>query len=237
MSTDHCVGSLQVCGIRVRQLTAGGTPATGSDVGYVSDAIVQADLSVELSTGDDFELKNGCGNIAQQYKDCDRVKRVNVSMEFSQLDSELVGLLTGSDVFTKTIISPPSEVTLGGALLSSTDTCQTGVAMELWTKAWDGNQQMNASLIGGSSSDVVAWRWFFPFVRFQLGNLTLQNDILRIPVTGYAQENSSMPIEGPFDDFPAAIQSAGGITTPMGWFMDEQSNLPDPGCGYVSIGS
>jgi hypothetical protein len=234
MSTVHCVGSLQVCGIRVRKLTAGGTPAVGPQVGYVSDAIVEANLSIELSAGDDFELKNGCGDIAQQYKDCDKVKRVNVDMEFSQLDNELVGLLTGGDVFSTGGMDP---VTIGGALLSSTDSCQTGVAMELYTKAWDNNQQMNAALIGGSASDVVAWRWFFPFVRFQLGNLTLQNDILRIPVSGYAQENSQMPAAGPFDDFPTAIVNAGGITTPMGWFMDEESNLPDPGCGYVAFGS
>lgn len=234
MSTEHCVGSLHVCGIRVRKLTASGTPATGPDAGYVSDAIIQADISVELSSGDDFEVKNGCGNIAQQYKDCDKVKRVSVNMEFSQLDSELVGLLTGSDVYTSGGLDP---VTIGGALLSSTDPCQTGVAVELWTKAWAGNQQMNASLIGGSNDDVAVWRWFMPFVRFQLGSLNLQNDILRIPVTGYGQQNDSMPPEGPFGDFPAGVQALGGVTTPLAWFLDAQANLPDPGCGYVPIGS
>ena len=226
-----CLGSLQVCRIRVAKLTAGGTPDWGAGNGYISDAIIQADLSVELSSGDDFELKNGCGDIAQQYKDCDRPKRVNIDIEFSQLDSELVGLLTNSDTF----YDAGEDVTIGGQLASSTDPCPYGVALEMWTKAWNSNQQANASLIGGSSSDVLYWRWFFPFVRFQIGNMTLQNDILRIPVTGYAQENDDMVSYGPYYDFPAAVQNAGGITTSMGWFLDDE--LPAAQCGYIEVGS
>jgi hypothetical protein len=226
-----CLGSLQVCRIRVAKLTAGGTPDPGPTSGYVSDAIIQANLTVELSTGDDFELKNGCGQIAQQYKDCDKVKRVAIDAEFSQLDSELVGLLTGSPTFYDDV----EEITIGGALPSSTDVCQSGVALELWTKAWNNNQQANASLIGGSSTDVVWWRWFFPFVRFQMGALTLQNDILRIPVTGYGQENDDMPAAGPFGDFPTAVVADGGITTSMGWFVDDE--LPEAQCGYIEVES
>lgn len=229
--SGHCVGSLQVCRIRVAKLTAGGTVAPGPDNGYISDAIIQASLTVDVSAGDDFELKNGCGDIAQQFKDCDRVKRVSVDMEFSQLDSELVGLLTGSDTF----YDAGEDITIGGALLSSTDPCQTGVSMELWSKAWASNQQAPASLIGGSAADVTYWRWFFPFVRFQLGNLTLQNDILRIPVTGYAQQNDEMPATGPYSDFPSAVSSVGGIVTPMGWFLDDE--VPEAQCGYITVGS
>jgi len=228
---DHCLGSLQVCRIRVAKLTAGGTPAAGASNGYISDAIIQATLNTEVEAGDDFVLKNGCGDIAQHFKDCDRVKRVNLDMEFSQLDSELVSLLTGSDTFYDNV----EQITIGGAVLSSTDPCQTGVALELWSKTWASNQQANASLIGGSSSDVVYWRLVFPYVRFQLGSMTLQNDILRIPVTGYAQENDDMPSDGPYADFPTAVVNAGGITTSMGWFMDDE--IPAAQCGYVPVGS
>jgi hypothetical protein len=211
----NCVGSLQVCRIRVASLTAGGVPDEGSDTGYVSDAIIQANLSVELESGDDFVLKNGCGNLCQTFKDSDRVKRVNIDMEFCQLDSELVGLLVNADTF----YDAGEDVTIG--------------ALDLWTKAWDSNQQANASLIGGSSSDVLYFRWFFPYVRFQLGNMTLQNDILRIPVAGYAQENDDMPVDGPYQDFPTAVQSAGGITTPGGWFLDD--SIPAAQCGYIAV--
>lgn len=223
----NCVGSLQVCRLRVAQLTAGGLPDAGSDTGYVSDAIIQANITVELESGDDFVLKNGCGNLCQTFKDADRVKRVNIDMELCQLDSELVGLLVGADTFTD------GGETIGASLPSSTDTPSYGVALELWTKAWDSNQQANASLIGGSSNDVLYFRWFFPFVRFQLGAMTLQNDILRIPVAGYGQENDDMPAEGPFQDFPNGVESAGGIVTAGGWFLDD--TLPAAQCGYISV--
>lgn len=225
----NCVGSLQVCRIRVASLTPGGLPDEGSDTGYVSDAIIQANLSVELESGDDFVLKNGCGNLCQTFKDSDRVKRVNIDMEFCQLDSELVGLLVNADTF----YDAGEDVTIGAVIPSSTDGPGNGVALELWTKAWDSNQQANASLIGGSSSDVLYFRWFFPYVRFQLGNMTLQNDILRIPVAGYAQENDDMPADGPYQDFPAAVQSAGGITTAGGWFLDD--SIPAAQCGYIPV--
>lgn len=225
----NCVGSLQVCRIRVAQLTSGGLPDAGLDTGYISDAIVQANLTVELEAGDDFVLKNGCGALCQTFKDADRLKRINIDMEFCQLDSELVGLLVGADTFYDNV----EEVTIGAALPSSTDTPPNGVAMELWTKAWDSNQQANASLIGGSSTDVLYFRWFFPSVRFQMGALTLQNDILRIPVTGYAQENSEMPADGPYQDFPTPVVSAGGITTAGGWFLDD--TLPAAQCGYIEV--
>jgi hypothetical protein len=225
----NCVGSLQVCRIRVAKLTPGGLPDAGSDTGYVSDAIIQAGISVELETGDDFVLKNGCGNLCQTFKDADRVKRVNVDMEFCQLDSELVGLLVGADTFYDSM----ENVTIGASLPSSTAVAPDGVALELWTKAWDSNQQANAALIGGDSNDVLYFRWFFPYVRFQLGSMTLQNDILRIPVSGYGQENSDMPVDGPFEDFPAAVVAAGGITTAGGWFLDD--TLPEAQCGYITV--
>lgn len=225
----NCVGSLQVCRIRVAQLTAGGVPDTGSDTGYISDAIIQANINVELEAGDDFVLKNGCGNLCQTFKDSDRVKRVNVDMEFCQLDSELVGLLVGADTFYDNV----EGVTIGASLPSSTDTPSYGVALELWTKAWDSNQHANASLIGGSANDVLYFRWFFPYVRFQLGAMTLQNDILRIPVAGYGQENDDMPNDGPYKDFPAAVTTAGGITTAGGWFLDDE--LPAAQCGYITV--
>jgi len=225
----NCVGSLQVCRIRVAQLTPGGLPEAGSDTGYVSDAIIQANINVELEAGDDFVLKNGCGNLCQTFKDSDRVKRVNIDMEFCQLDSELVGLLVGADTF----YDNAEQVTIGASLPSSTATPSDGVAMELWTKAWDSNQQANAGLIGGDPNDVLYFRWFFPFVRFQLGAMSLQNDILRIPVAGYGQENDDMPANGPYKDFPSVVTAAGGITTAGGWFLDDE--IPAAQCGYITV--
>lgn len=224
----NCIGSLQICRIRVAKLTPGGLPDEG-DNGYISDAIIQANIGVELETGDDFVLKNGCGNLCQTFKDCDRVKRVTIDMEFCQLDSELVGLLTDADTFFD------GTDTIGAVLPSSTDACNPGVALELWTKAWDSNQQANASLIGGDPNDVLYFRWFFPYVRFQLGAMNLQNDILRIPVAGYGQENDDMPASGPFGDFPSTVVSAGGIVTAGGWFLDD--DLPAAQCGYIPVPS
>jgi hypothetical protein len=44
-----------------------------------------------------------------------------------------------------------------------------------------------------------------------------------------------MPAAGPFGDFPTAVVADGGITTSMGWFVDDE--LPEAQCGYIEVES
>jgi len=226
MPTPHCFGSLQVCALRAAKLDASGVPEAGASNGYITDSLIQAGISLELETGDDFTLKNGCGAICQTFRDCDRIKRASVDLELCQLDSELISLLLDSGtLFTDTL----SGDAIGFALPGSTVDCPDGVALELWTKAWDGSAQAEAPFLLAPTY----FRFVFPKVRFQMGDLTLENDIMRIPLVGIADENPNMPSDGPFDDWNADVDSAGGITTVGGWFMDD--TLPTATCGFIAV--
>ncbi len=224
MSDPHCFGSLQVCRLRVAELATNGVPVAGADNGYVTDAVIKVDVSTEIEQGDELTLKNGCGSVCQTYKDSDRLKRLSLKMDLCQLDSELISLLVGGTVIDS------SGDTIGFALPSLDDDPSNGVCLELWTKAWDGSEQATPASL---SNAAAYFHWVFPKATFTLGNITMENDVMTIPVEGFSNENSSLPAHGPYNDWPAAVTAAGGIVTAGGWFLD--SSIPDAECGFITV--
>jgi len=226
MPTPHCFGSLQVCALRIAALDSSGAPLAGASNGYVTDALIQASVSLELNTGDEFVLKNGCGAICQTFRDCDRILRASVDLELCQLDSELISLLIGGGtLFTDT----GTGDAIGYELPNSTIDCPDGVSLELWTKAWDGSSQAAAPFLAAPSY----FHFVFPKTRWQMGDLTMENEIMTIPLTGIADENPGMPTNGPYDDWNVDVAAAGGITNVGGWFLDD--TLPTATCGFVAV--
>jgi len=229
MPNPSCFGSLQVCAMRVALLDETGAPLPGANNGYVSDAVVTIDVGVELSEGDDFELKNGCGNICQTFKDCDRIKRLNLSLELCQLDYELVQMLVGGTLFTDSgsgILGTP----LGWEFPASTDPCEDGVSFEFWTKAWDGAEQ---AAPGAPLSGIAYHHWVATRAKFQLADNTVENDILTFALEGFGEENDALPADGPFGDWPAWVSINGGFTTTGGIFLDD--SIPTAACGSIEV--
>lgn len=228
----HCFGSLQVCRIRVAKLTAGGAPLTGATNGYVSSALVQMTLGVELSEGADLEVKNGCGEICQTFKDCDKIKRLNLGLQLCQLDSILISYMTSG---TNIVDLGGTGVgnSIGFEFPGTTDACPNGVSLEVWTKAWDSSQQATPPFLGGSTA--AYFHWVFPRTKWQIGDLTFEDDFMAVQLDGFAEENDNLTANGPFDDWPADITARGGFTNVGGWFMD--SSIPTASCAAVSVAS
>lgn len=224
MSDPHCFGSLQVCRLRVAELDAAGEAVAGVSNGYISDAVVKVDVGVEIEQGDELTLKNGCGDVCQSFQGSDKIKRVTLAMDLCQLDSELVSLLVGG-----TLIDSAGD-TIGWALPSIDDAAPNGVCLELWTKAWDGTEQATPASLGGAAA---YFHWVFPRATFTLGDVTMENDIMVLPLTGYGNENSSLNADGPYNDWPGAVAAAGGFPTAGGWFLDD--TIPEAVCGFVEV--
>lgn len=231
MSEPHCYGSLQTVAVRVAQLDANGSPATGTN-GYVTDAIIDATLSAELEEGDEFTMKNAQGGICQTYKDCDKLKRITVEMNLCHLDSELLALLVGGSVIRDLGGAGVGDA-IGFEVPDVSDPCTNGVSLELWTKAWDSSTQATPPFAGGTS--IVYFHFVLPKVKFQIGDLTFENDFMTVPVTGFGESNPRVTSNGPFDDWPADVVARGGITKPLGWFFDE--TVPTPTCELISVSS
>jgi hypothetical protein len=226
--SNACYGSLQACLIRVSKLTTAGAPsnAAANTNAYVSDAIVSLQVAVSLQQGDDISQKNGCGALKQSFKDCDKIKNLTLTMNLCELDADLIAFLTEATIFSS------GGNTIGWEYPSTASSCPAGVCLEVWTKAWDGNQQAVPAF---TSPSAAYWRWVFPRTVWTLGNVQMDNTIMVVPVTGTASENASITANGPHNDWPVAIAQAGGITRVGGVFLDDEDNLPTAACSTVAI--
>lgn len=226
MSTPICFASLQACALRVAKLDASGAPLTGAGNGYVSDALISVQVSVDVQAGDEFIQKNGCGSIAEYFKDCDHVKRVTFTMNLCQLDAQLISMLTAGSLFSS------GGNAIGFQYPGVSDACPNGVCFEVWTKAWDGTQQ---AIPAFTSPDAAYWHFVFPKTTWTLGNIQMDNSIMVVPVTGQGLENSVISADGPFNDWPSAVASAGGVTKVGGVFLDD--TIPTAACSTIAVTS
>lgn len=215
LAAPACYSSIQACMLRVARLTSGGVPDPGATNGYISDALIQIGSTIEVEAGDEFTQKNGCGALCVSFKDVDRIKRATLALELCTLDAELIELLTGA-----------SLITVGGESVGfsipKSDTTPGSVTVEAWSKAWDGSQQASDGV------NALYWHWVWPSVKWQIGNHTLENGILRVPLTGIAIENDNIG-NGPWNDFPAAAD----LTAAESVFLDD--TLPTAACGYSTV--
>ena len=232
MPEEHCFGSLQTVAIRVAKLDANGSPLTGAGNGYVTDAMIEATIGADIEEGDEFTVKNAAGSICQSFKDCDRFKRATVEMTLCHLDAELLTMLVGGSII-RDLAGTGSGDALGWETAGADDACVNGVALELWTKAWDGSSQATPPFGGGST--IAYFHFVLPKVKFQLGDLNFENDFMSIPVTGFGDENPRITSNGPFDDWVSDIVARGGITGALGFFLD--TTKPTVACGAIAVPS
>lgn len=223
-----CYTSLQLCALRVAQLSASGRPTVpGTNKGYVTDAAIKLQVSIQLRAGKDLEQQNGCGAVCAAFKQPDRIKRVDLAMDLCQFDAQLVAMLCAGGVISS-----------GGNAIGYQFPPTTGsvdplpLCIEAWSKAWQGNQQAVPTFTTPAAAYI---HWVFPFTLWTHGQFTIEDALMVVPVQGQGQENRNITVNGPFDDWPAAVATAGGITQVGGWFLDP--NLPSVACNYINTTS
>lgn len=218
----NCYGSIQACMLRWAVVNEAGQPQPGASNGYQSDALIQVGVGVELEAGADVSQKNGCGALCQAFRQPDLIKRVTLEIPLCQLDAELIQLAVGGTVITS------GGLAIGYELPTLSDTPNPGGVLEVWTYAWDGESQ--AALAGAARY----FHFVFPHARFSPGNFTLEApNFLQFPLVGYSDANPNVTINGPYNDWPAAVVAIGGITASAGWFLD--TTIPTAACGYQTV--
>lgn len=213
-----CLGSARVCALRVSRLSSTCACVAGATNAVVSSAIVRLQASPEYETGDEFVQKNGCGDIVINIKDADRLKRINLTMELATRDMSLLELLTGGTVYTE-----GSDI-VGFARRGVGASAPDPVAMELWTKA--------VSSSGNCVTEAAAWwRWTYPKATFTLGDVSHENGIGLVQLTGTAEANPNYG-NGCFDDWPVTDEI--DPTSPE-HFVFDPDGPPTAQCGYIAV--
>lgn len=210
-----CAASLQVCTMRVARLEPNGVPDPGADNIYVTDTLITLGADPVIAEGEEFELKNGCGGLAVTFKDCDRLKRITLSMTLATPDPELWQMLAGG-----TVLYDADDNAVGWqAPEIGVDTCPDGVSIEVWTKA----------IVDGHQADENPYLWWaFPRTKWSIGGgaKNFGNEIMTHPITGFAEENPNW-FDGPLNDWPHDSTRVYQYTrTP---------SMPEPSCGYQAL--
>lgn len=213
----HEVASIQAKRLRAIRLEPGGAPDVGADGLLVTDALISAQVGVETEAGAEFIQKNGGGGICVNFKGDDRIKRATLTLNLCQLDSELLSMLVGG-----TIIDDNGQTI--GLDLPDESADLPRVAIEIWSAAWEGSAQSVSS-----TQDPVHIHWVFPRCQFTMGQFTIEEGILTVPVTG---NSTSSPVYGNGPDGSAPLPFY--ITGPLAWYLDDDP-LPDVTNGFAAL--
>lgn len=218
MPSPSCYTSVDICAWRFVRTDSTGAFELGAESRYEMTEVLQLGISQEIAEGARTTLENGCGGICFNRKKPNRVLGQSLAAEFCHLDAELLEMMTGGIVLTSGGVTvgfqPPAQ-----------DAATVYGALEVWTKAWDGDEQPT------SGGDPLYIQWAYPLTTWTIGNFTLQGDVLRVPLTGDVAPSSNFGT-GPMGDWPTAVSEPGSF-----FFTTE---LPAGQCGYqelVAVGS
>ncbi len=206
---NTCRAQIQSCAMRVARLDNNGVPLPGASNLYVSSDFISLEMSAELNEGEEFEAKNACGRDLFNFKDCDRIKRLNISLTLGTPDPQLTELLVGGSV-----LNDAGDVGYAFPVLNA-PLCRNGVSIELWARR----------ITGGGSLDPnapYAW-WVFPKVLLTFNTATFENGPFQPAIEGYAVENENWN-DGPLNDWPLD-------TDRVAQWLPTQS-IPATQCGY-----
>jgi hypothetical protein len=186
--------------VRLTRLDDCGEVVEGSCTTVVSDCFVSVTMAAEVEEGDEYLQKNAFGDFCINDKDVDRIKRVNVSIEFAEINPDSLD-----------IIANAQPVVSGGNTIGSTigpDTQSAAFALEVWTKRTNPD--------GACDPDAPQWGYFVaPFVKNGRvdGDITIENGALTMSVVGQAFEAPASWGDTPYTSNPFVE------TFPTGDFM------------------
>lgn len=177
MSTlaDQCWSAIKACCIRVVRLDSCGRPVTGPNSVGLSKGFITVTASADIEEGEEFLQKNACGELCINEKDCDILKRYNLTVNFCKVDPGLVELMSGNRAITD-----PVTGDFTGWASGSNVQCEDGFSLELWQKI----AGSNCGTDGIQQWAYHAWPWVTGGV---VGDLTFENGPFTFDMTAHTK--------------------------------------------------
>lgn len=191
---------------------------------FTTKGFINIAAAKEYEEGEEFIQKNGCGELCIDEKDCDVLKRINMTIGFCVIDHEGIEVMTSS----RLLVDGTGEA-IGYA--SGSTQCDTGWSLEVWQK--------QAGLACNVAGDPEWLYWAWPYVtNGKTGDVTLENGPYTFEVTGFtkaiAQDDQwGVGNVGPFAVLPATAgliigeHSAEAVRTSI--------QPPTPACGLTEL--
>jgi hypothetical protein len=173
-------GSTKAKVIRLTRLDECGN-VVGGDCGYlISGGFTRVNAAAEYEDGDEFIVKTAWGEFCVNEKDDDRLKRMNLTIDFCQVHPDVADIAAGQDVIVDT-----NDQVIGWR--QGEDVSVAQFALELWTKV-----AASADSCDDTAGGVTPWHyWLFPRVKvgrigdltFEYGPMTFSIDASTLPAT------------------------------------------------------
>lgn len=216
-----CASSILACSMRATLLDTDGQVADTPNNYYVTNTLVEIQVTPEIETGDERTLKSGCAAIIATAKFPDLLKRFNLQVQLGQLEPGLISLLTGAALVNDTSDTPvpigwdwPVQVCAG-------DNPPPRVALEIWSDVWDCDDQ---------NPLLPYWHWVFTQSRWQFGQAALNSDFMQPVLNGYTEGNS-MWGHGPYGDG----KPDGTVVGHLGSVWQTDDVPPTADCGLQTV--
>lgn len=168
MAEATCFSGIKACRIRLVRLDSCGVPVVGPSSVAVSKGFISVGATAEVEEGEEFLVKNACGEPCINEKDCDFLKRYNLTINFCKVDPTLVELTTANRALT-------DGARVIGVAIGSEVQCEDGWSLELWQKTAGADCTGSAPLWS-----YWAWPWLSSGM---LGDLTFENGPFSFDIT------------------------------------------------------
>lgn len=220
---DVCISAIKSCAIRMIRLDSCGLPVVGPSSVIVSKGYTSVAASADIEDGEEFLVKNACGELCINEKDCSILKRLNLTINFCKIDFAAVELTTSQRLLTL-------AGDANGFAIGETAQCGEGWSLELWQKI------AGADCTAGGVQNWLYWA--FPFITNGiLGDFTFENGPFQFDLTaqtkaiaGADQWNDDNV--GPFGVLPVGQGFVAGEHA-ASWVTDVQP--PTEACGYAAL--
>lgn len=224
MVASDCLASVDICMMRVAQLTAVGVPRAGAH-GYKTDALETAKIGTTDDTVNEVLRRNGCGTIVTVVPQQVSVKGSALSIDLTKWERDLIALLCGG------LPMVTGGHTAGYRSPFLSDGPPLPCCIEFWGKAWDGSTQ---AVTAQSTPNGSYHHYVLPFVQCSISSqFTLANGDTIFTVTGTGSENPNITADGPWNDWPSWVAGHGGFTSAFGEYDD--GTLPVSACGLATV--
>lgn len=169
-----CPSATKPCRIRLTRLDSCGRPVVGPKSVIVTKGFINVGAAKDYEEGEEFTQKNGCGELCISEKDCDVLKRINLTLGFCVIDHEGIEIMTAN----RLLLNALGEAV--GYAQSSTAQCDSGWSLEVWQK--EANQTCDTT----GQPEWLYWAWPF-LTNGKTGDVTLENGPYTFEVTAFSK--------------------------------------------------
>lgn len=218
-----CAAAIKACRFRIIRLDECGKPVIGAKSVVSSKGFVSVSRSPEYEEGEEFVQKNACGELCINEKDDDRLKRINMGIQFCTIDPDAVEMTTGNRLLVDGLGDAKGWAT-------SEDTTVGGFSLELWQKV--------AGSVCNLAGDPLWHYWAWPFItNGTLGDMTFENGPFVFDVNGFTKKISAddqwgTDNIGPLEVLPVSAALVEGDHEAK-WITDVQP--PADVCGATAL--